>query len=193
MKLQRRSRGTPRIANRLLRRVKSCCEVKATAPSRRRCRPGARSVVESGHLWFDTMDRRLPVSHHQNVRWRPGGVSTVSVPRSVKPGTPGTSSSHYLIQRGFHYSYAARTCRHQQAYLHFGLGRPTELIFHGQGFCFTQCLTRRPVNLDDTSRLVFGIEARVYLEDTDAEVVYYVNYLRFMGASPYRAAAGAGL
>lgn len=37
------------------------------------------------------------------------------------------------------------------------------------------------MNLDDTSRLVFGIEARVYLEDTDAGgIVYYVNYLRFM-------------
>ncbi len=120
-----RSRGTPRIANRLLRRVRDYAEVRADANISRPVAQQALDMLNVDQRGFDHLDRRLLLSLIEKFDGGPVGVESLAAAISEERGTIEDVLEPYLIQQG----YIARTPRGRiatrHAYLHFGLPYPT--------------------------------------------------------------------
>ena len=124
VELARRSRGTPRVANRLLRRVRDYAEVKAdgriTAEvARRRPRPAQRRRVRAGR--YGCPD---PHHDHREVRRRAGGLGTVAIAVGEDAGTLQDVYEPYLIQQGFLERTQRGRCATALAYRRFGFTPP---------------------------------------------------------------------
>ena len=122
-----RARGTPRIANRLLRRVRDYAEVKADGIITKSVADAALymlNVVKSG---FDHLDRRLLLTLIEKFDGGPVGVDSLAAALSEERGTIEDVIEPYLIQQG----YLMRTSRGRMAtrmtYEHFGLKSPKRI------------------------------------------------------------------
>jgi Holliday junction DNA helicase RuvB len=124
LEIARRSRGTPRIANRLLRRVRDFAEVKGDGFIDQSIASLAMEMLRVDEQGFDTMDRRLLKMIIQNFDGGPVGVESIAASLSEERGTVEDVLEPYLIQQG----YITRTARGRmatpKAYRHFGLEHP---------------------------------------------------------------------
>ena len=123
--IARRSRGTPRIANRLLRRVRDFAQVKGDGQISQTVADHALNMLKVDHLGLDTMDRRLLRSMIEQFDGGPVGVDSLAAAISEERGTIEDVLEPYLIQQG----YIMRTARGRVvsdlAYRHFGLSQDT--------------------------------------------------------------------
>jgi Holliday junction DNA helicase RuvB len=121
--IARRSRGTPRVANRLLRRVRDFAEVRADGFINNSIAADAMELLQVDELGFDTMDRRLLMMIIENFEGGPVGVDSIAAALSEERGTVEDVLEPFLIQQG----YMTRTARGRmvtaKAYRHFGLGQ----------------------------------------------------------------------
>jgi Holliday junction DNA helicase RuvB len=124
LEIASRSRGTPRIANRLLRRVRDFAEVKADGYIDRPIAASAMEMLRVDEKGFDTMDRRLLKTIIEHFDGGPVGVESIAASLSEERGTVEDVLEPYLIQQG----YITRTARGRmataKAYRHFGLEKP---------------------------------------------------------------------
>jgi Holliday junction DNA helicase RuvB len=123
--IARRSRGTPRIANRLLRRVRDYAEVKADGHISVQVADRALDMLSVDQQGFDHQDRRLLLAMIEKFDGGPVGVDSLAAAISEERGTIEDVLEPYLIQQG----YMMRTPRGRMvtrsAYLHFGLPQPS--------------------------------------------------------------------
>ncbi len=121
--IAKRSRGTPRIANRLLRRVRDYAEVKGDGTVDVAVADKALNLLEVDHMGFDMMDRKLLLSLIEKFDGGPVGVDNLAAAISEEKGTIEDVLEPYLIQQG----YIMRTPRGRVAtdlaYLHFAIER----------------------------------------------------------------------
>lgn len=140
--IARRSRGTPRIANRLLRRVRDYAEVKADGHINADIAGKALDMLSVDQKGFDHLDRRLLLAMIEKFDGGPVGVDSLAASISEERGTIEDVLEPYLIQQG----YMLRTPRGRMvtrnAYLHFGLPSPKSS---------TEAGANLPLDLDDGS------------------------------------------
>jgi Holliday junction DNA helicase RuvB len=119
--IAKRSRGTPRIANRLLRRVRDYTEVKSNVSINAAIADKALAMLNVDNNGFDHMDRRLLLAMINKFSGGPVGVDSLAAAISEERSTIEDVLEPFLIQQG----YMARTTRGrvatQLAYSHFGL------------------------------------------------------------------------
>lgn len=122
--IARRSRGTPRIANRLLRRVRDYAEVKGDGRVSDDIAGRALDMLNVDESGFDHMDRRLLLAIMEKFDGGPVGVDSLAAAISEERDTIEDVLEPYLIQQG----YLMRTARGRMttrlAYEHFGLPSP---------------------------------------------------------------------
>ncbi|GAB3095046.1 Holliday junction branch migration DNA helicase RuvB [Aestuariicella hydrocarbonica] len=120
----RRSRGTPRIANRLLRRVRDFAQVKGDGAIGQTIADQALNMLNVDERGFDHMDRRLLLAMIEKFSGGPVGVESLAAAISEERDTIEDVLEPYLIQQG----YMARTPRGRMvtamAYEHFGFDLP---------------------------------------------------------------------
>ncbi len=125
VEIARRSRGTPRVANRLLRRVRDYAEVKGDGYINLSIAAAAMEMLQVDEQGFDTMDRRLLKLVIEHFDGGPVGVESIAASLSEERGTVEDVLEPFLIQQG----YITRTARGRmatsKAYRHFGLEKPT--------------------------------------------------------------------
>jgi Holliday junction DNA helicase RuvB len=119
-----RSRGTPRIANRLLRRVRDYAEVRADGTISGRVAAEALDLLDVDRLGFDVMDRRLLMTIIEKFGGGPVGVDNLAAAIGEERGTIEDVLEPYLIQQGFLMRTARGRMATSQAYQHFGLPPP---------------------------------------------------------------------
>jgi Holliday junction DNA helicase RuvB len=119
-----RSRGTPRIANRLLRRVRDYAQVKANGEVTQRVAQQALEMLDVDGSGFDVMDRKLLLAIIERFDGGPVGVDSLAATLSEERGTIEDVIEPYLIQQGFITRTARGRLATRQAYLHFGLTVP---------------------------------------------------------------------
>ena len=122
--IARRSRGTPRIANRLLRRVRDFAEVKADGHITAEVADRALDMLNVDHLGFDHLDRRLLLAMIEKFDGGPVGVDSLAASISEERGTIEDVLEPYLIQQGFMVRTPRGRMVTRNAYLHFGLRQP---------------------------------------------------------------------
>lgn len=124
----RRSRGTPRIANRLLRRVRDYAEVKANGHVTRAIADGALKMLDVDPIGLDVLDRKLLLAVIEKFDGGPVGVDNLAAAISEERDTIEDVLEPYLIQQGF----LKRTPRGRMAttvtYQHFGLSMPENKV-----------------------------------------------------------------
>ena len=99
--LARRSRGTPRIANRLLRRARDYAEIKSDGALDKTVTGKALDMLEVDARGLDTMDRKLLITLMKNFDGGPVGIDSLSAAISEERGTIEDVIEPYLIQQGF--------------------------------------------------------------------------------------------
>ena len=122
--IAKRSRGTPRISNRLLRRVRDFAQVKADGVITKEVADAALNLLDIDSSGFDLLDRRLLLTIIEKFNGGPVGAETLAVAIGEEKDTIEDVLEPYLVQQGF----IARTPRGRivttRAYLHFGLMAP---------------------------------------------------------------------
>ena len=124
LELARRSRGTPRIANRLLRRVRDFAEVKASGSINADVANAALEMLKVDQEGFDAIDRRLLGMIIENFDGGPVGVESLAAALSEERGTIEDVLEPYLIQQGFLQRTSRGRVATALAYRHFGLATP---------------------------------------------------------------------
>ena len=122
--IARRSRGTPRIANRLLRRVRDFAEVRADGRVTEAIADQALNMLKVDYQGFDHMDRRLLLALIEKFGGGPVGVESLSAAISEERGTIEDVLEPFLIQQGFMMRTPRGRMATQHAYLHFGFDAP---------------------------------------------------------------------
>ena len=127
LEIAKRSRGTPRIANRLLRRVRDYSQVKANGEVNASIAADALNMLDVDKLGFDLMDRKLLVAIIDKFNGGPVGLENVAAAIGEEKETIEDVIEPFLIQQG----YLQRTPRGRiatdSAYLHFGFDlKPSE-------------------------------------------------------------------
>lgn len=123
-RIAERSRGTPRIANRLLRRVRDYAEVKADGAITPQVAHAALDLLEVDPQGFDTLDRKLLLTIIEKFDGGPVGVDSLAAALSEERGTIEDVIEPFLIQQGFLMRTARGRMATRAAYLHFGLKAP---------------------------------------------------------------------
>ncbi|MEH6592516.1 MAG: Holliday junction branch migration DNA helicase RuvB [Halioglobus sp.] len=121
MEIARRARGTPRIANRLLRRVRDYAEVKADGRISSEVADRALDMLSVDQQGFDNLDRRLLLAMIEKFDGGPVGVDSLAAAISEERGTIEDVVEPYLIQQGFMLRTPRGRMVTRNAYLHFGL------------------------------------------------------------------------
>jgi holliday junction DNA helicase RuvB len=136
LRIAERARGTPRIANRLLRRVRDYAEVRADGRITDAVAVAALEMLDVDRSGFDPLDRRLLRTIIDKFGGGPVGVDSLAAAIGEERGTVEDVLEPYLIQQG----YLLRTSRGRlasaSAYQHFGLkapDRPASLELFGEG------------------------------------------------------------
>jgi Holliday junction DNA helicase RuvB len=123
--ISRRARGTPRIANRLLRRVRDYAEVKADGKVTKPIADAALKMLDVDALGFDLMDRKLLLAVIEKFAGGPVGLENLAHAIGEEADTIEDVLEPYLIQQGF----LQRTLRGRvatlAAYRHFGIVAPS--------------------------------------------------------------------
>ncbi len=122
--IARRSRGTPRVANRLLRRVRDFAEVQADGVVTGKVASGAMDMLKVDPHGFDTMDRRLLRTIIEKFDGGPVGIESLAAAIGEERGTIEDVLEPYLIQQGFMMRTARGRVATRHAYTHFGLTPP---------------------------------------------------------------------
>jgi Holliday junction DNA helicase RuvB len=123
-RIAERSRGTPRIANRLLRRVRDYAEVKAGGVISADVALAALDMLEVDPQGFDMLDRKLLLTVIEKFDGGPVGVDSLAAAMSEERGTIEDVIEPFLIQQGFLMRTARGRVATRSAYLHFGLAPP---------------------------------------------------------------------
>jgi Holliday junction DNA helicase RuvB len=123
-RIAERSRGTPRIANRLLRRVRDYAEVKADGHITDAVAAAALDMLEVDPLGFDTLDRKFLLTIIEKFDGGPVGADSLAAAMSEERGTLEDVVEPFLIQQGFIIRTARGRMATRNAYLHFGLKAP---------------------------------------------------------------------
>ncbi len=118
--IARRSRGTPRIANRLLRRVRDYAEVKHQGVITAEVADLALGMLDVDRIGFDAMDRRLLSTLIERFDGGPVGLESLAAATSEESGTLEDVIEPYLIQQGFIVRTPRGRMATKQAYLHLG-------------------------------------------------------------------------
>jgi Holliday junction DNA helicase RuvB len=125
--IARRSRGTPRVANRLLRRVRDFALIKADGAVTMRVTREALRLLEVDERGLDEMDRRMLDALIQRYDGGPVGLQSLAVVLGEDTGTLEDVYEPFLVQEGF----IRRTARGREAtrlaYEHLGLALPARL------------------------------------------------------------------
>jgi len=124
--LARRSRGTPRIANRLLRRVRDYAEVRADGRVTREVAAAAMQMLEVDEQGFDAQDRKLLLTIIEKFGGGPVGVDNLSAAIGEERGTIEDVLEPYLIQQGFLMRTPRGRMATRNAWLHCGLKPPAQ-------------------------------------------------------------------
>jgi holliday junction DNA helicase RuvB len=124
LEIAKRSRGTPRIANRLLRRVRDYAQVKGDGTVSAGIADAALRMLDVDHLGFDVMDRKLLLAILEKFGGGPVGLDNLAAAIGEERDTIEDVLEPYMIQQG----YLMRTPRGRVAtslaYQHFGLPAP---------------------------------------------------------------------
>jgi holliday junction DNA helicase RuvB len=126
--IARRSRGTPRIANRLLRRVRDFAQVKGDGTVDASVAIAAMDMLDVDPRGFDVMDRRLLLTIMEKFDGGPVGVDSLAAAIGEERGTIEDVLEPYLIQQGLMMRTARGRMATRQAYLHFGLPAPSRAL-----------------------------------------------------------------
>ena len=125
--IARRSRGTPRIANRLLRRVRDYAEVKANGVIDKQTTETALGILEVDANGFDTMDRRLLLAIIEKFGGGPVGIDSLAAAISEERSTIEDVIEPFLIQSGFLVRTARGRFASARAWRHLGKEPPPSL------------------------------------------------------------------
>jgi Holliday junction DNA helicase RuvB len=125
--IARRSRGTPRIANRLLRRVRDFAQVKGNGSVDIAVASAALDLLEVDPQGFDALDRKFLLTIIEKFDGGPVGVESIAAALSEDRGTLEDVIEPYLIQQGFIMRTARGRIASRMAYEHFGLKPPERL------------------------------------------------------------------
>ncbi|HEV8444065.1 MAG TPA: Holliday junction branch migration DNA helicase RuvB [Steroidobacteraceae bacterium] len=123
-RIAQRSRGTPRIANRLLRRVRDYAEVKADGRIDEVTAHAALDLLEVDPQGFDALDRKLLTTIIEKFDGGPVGIESLAAAIGEERGTLEDVIEPFLIQQGFLMRTARGRMVTRNAYLHFGLKVP---------------------------------------------------------------------
>ena len=121
LEIARRSRGTPRIANRLLRRVRDYAQVKADGAVGLDIAQRALDLLEVDVHGFDVMDRKLLLALIEKFDGGPVGIDNLAAALGEERGTIEDVIEPFLIQSGFLMRTARGRLATASAYRHFGL------------------------------------------------------------------------
>ncbi|SIQ29687.1 Holliday junction branch migration DNA helicase RuvB [Marinobacterium stanieri] len=122
--IAQRSRGTPRIANRLLRRARDFAEVKGDGCISKQIADLALNMLNVDERGFDHMDRRLLLTMIEKFSGGPVGIDNIAAAISEERDTIEDVLEPYLIQQGFIMRTPRGRVVTDHAYVHFGLERP---------------------------------------------------------------------
>ncbi len=132
MEIAKRSRGTPRIANRMLRRVRDFAEVKADGVISRAVADEALGALEIDRLGLDPIDRRMLGAIVENYGGGPVGLETLAATIGEEAVTLEDVYEPYLMQIGFLTRTPRGRCVTRKAYEHLGLSVPSGLMDGGE-------------------------------------------------------------
>ena len=124
LEIARRSRGTPRIANRLLRRVRDYAEVRADGNVTLKVADAALSMLDVDRSGLDVMDRKLLATVLDKFGGGPVGVDNLAAAIGEERDTIEDVLEPYLIQQGFLQRTSRGRVATALAYRHFGLATP---------------------------------------------------------------------
>jgi Holliday junction DNA helicase RuvB len=124
----RRSRGTPRIANRLLRRVRDYAQVKADGKVTLSVVKPALDFLHVDSLGFDIMDQKLLLALIEKFHGGPVGLESLAAFINEEKGTIEDVIEPFLIQQGFILRTPRGRIATPQAYTHFGLRAPEKVM-----------------------------------------------------------------
>ena len=124
MEIAKRSRGTPRIANRLLRRVRDYSEVRADGVATREVADAALSMLDVDHAGFDMMDRKLLLAVIEKFSGGPVGLDNLAAAIGEERDTIEDVLEPYLIQQGFLQRTPRGRIATPHAYRHLGFATP---------------------------------------------------------------------
>jgi holliday junction DNA helicase RuvB len=123
-RIAQRSRGTPRIANRLLRRVRDYAEVRADGRIDESIADAALDLLEVDREGFDTLDRKLLTAIIERFDGGPVGIDSLAAALGEERGTLEDVTEPFLIQQGFLVRTARGRMATRASYLHFGIKPP---------------------------------------------------------------------
>ena len=124
--IARRSRGTPRIANRMLRRVRDFADVKADGVITKQVADEALCALEIDYLGLDPVDRRMMAAIIENYNGGPVGLETLAATIGEESVTLEDVYEPYLMQLGFLTRTPRGRCVTQLAYEHLHLPSPVQ-------------------------------------------------------------------
>lgn len=125
VEVARRSRGTPRIANRLLRRVRDYAQVKKAAVINADIAQQALDMLEVDKEGFDYMDRKLLTAILDTFQGGPVGLDNLAAAIGEEKETIEDVLEPYLIQQGFLQRTPRGRIATNRTYLHFGFDKPS--------------------------------------------------------------------
>lgn len=125
--IARRSRGTPRIANRLLRRVRDYAQIKANGVISEAIVKTALDFLNVDHQGFDVMDQKLLLALIEKFNGGPVGLESLAAFINEEKNTIEDVIEPFLIQQGFMLRTPRGRIATSHAYAHFGLKMPEKL------------------------------------------------------------------
>jgi len=126
LEIAKRSRGTPRIANRMLRRVRDFAQVKGNGIITQQIANEALNLLEVDPLGLDKMDRRLLEMMIEKFEGRPVGIDSISTALGEERGTIEDVIEPFLVQQGFLIRTPRGRVVTRQAYRHLDFPEPKE-------------------------------------------------------------------
>ena len=124
LELARRSRGTPRLANRLLKRVRDFAEVKYDGKINEEVAAFALDLLEVDKLGLDTNDRNILYTIIEKFNGGPVGLDTLAAAIGEDSGTIEDVYEPYLVKNGFINRTPKGRVATDFAYHHFGIAKP---------------------------------------------------------------------
>lgn len=123
--IAKRSRGTPRIANRLIRRVRDYAQVKHDGEINDHIADQALNMLEIDDKGFDMLDRKLMLAMIEKFEGRPVGIDNLAAAIGEEKRTIEDVLEPFLIQQGFIMRTPRGRILTKRAYLHFGISPMT--------------------------------------------------------------------
>jgi Holliday junction DNA helicase RuvB len=123
-RIAERARGTPRIANRLLRRVRDYAQVRGDGRIDERLAAAALDMLEVDQQGFDSLDRKLLSTIIEKFDGGPVGIESIAAAIGEERGTLEDVIEPFLIQQGYVMRTARGRMATRSAYLHLGLKPP---------------------------------------------------------------------